>query len=298
MMKLTGTRRLLRGLIIVIFLNVIAAQAGYAGDKVFMWKVESRQAVAYILGTVHMMKKEMYPLDARIEEAFRKSGFYALEFNIDEAGLLQKDLMTDIIYSGDDNIRNHISRETIYLAAKKLEEAGMPFDLMTKFKPWFLAVSIELFEYQKLGFDPQYGLDKYFLQKAEGTKEIIELESFELQMELFRSMSDRDQELFLGYSIKEIDDSEKNMDSLLSAWSKGDAGAMENLMFDHSRDDPRLSRLYDRLFYERNRNMADKITKLLAARGTYFIAVGAGHLVGKQGIIEILARKGFSVLQQ
>jgi len=69
-------------------------------------------------------------------------------------------------------------------------------------------------------------------------------------------------------------------------------------MFEHDRDDPRLSRLYESLFYERNRKMADKIEKMLAGRGTYFVAVGAGHLVGRQGIIDILSRRGFSVRQQ
>jgi len=192
----------LRCVVVAVFLAIFVAHAACAGEKVFMWKVESRQATAYILGTVHMMKRDMYPLDARIEEAFRKAGAYALEFNINEAGLLQKDIVTDTIYGGDDNVGNHVSRETLDLARRKFEGVGLPFDLMSKFKPWFLAVSVELLEYQKLGFEPQYGLDKYFLQKAEG-KEIIELESFDSQMGLFRSMSDSDQELLLVHSLKE-----------------------------------------------------------------------------------------------
>ncbi len=290
--------RLLRGLIIIILLNLFAVQAGYAGDKVFMWKVQSKQATAYILGTIHMMKKEMYPLDKRIETAFRKSGTYALEVNINDTGLLQKDFMSDLIYSGDDNLRNHISNETLELAREKIEEAGLPFELMSKFKPWFLAVSIEMLEYQKLGLDPRYGIDQYFLNKADGTKEIVELESFDSQMDIFRSMSESDQEMFLVYSLKEADGSKRNIDILLNAWSRGDARTVERLMFEHSGDDPRLSSFYEKMFFKRNRDMAEKIAGLLSARGNYFIAVGAGHLVGKQGIIDILSRRGFSVRQQ
>ncbi len=290
---------LIRSLIIPILLNIMIVQAVCAGDKVFMWKVESQQATAYILGTVHMFRAEMYPLDARIQSAFRKSDAYVIEFNINEVAASQKDtLMTDMLYRGDDNIGNHVSRETLGLAQKKIESFGLPFAIMSRFKPWFLAVTIEMFEYQQLGLDPQYGIDKYFLQKAEGNKKIIELESFDSQMELFNSMSDRDQELFLIYSLKEVDESKKNLEVLLNAWREGDSKAMERLMFKNAEEDSRLSQIYEKLFYERNRLMADRIEKILSQKGIYFIAVGAGHLVGKRGIIERLSSQGYAVRQQ
>jgi uncharacterized protein YbaP (TraB family) len=289
----------IRGLIIPILLNIILVQAVYAGDKVFMWRVDSQQATAYLLGTVHMFRAEMYPLDARIQSAFRKADSYVMEFNINEVAESQKTtMMTDMLYRGDDTIGNHVSRETLDLAQKKIESYGLPFAIMSRFKPWSLAVTIEMFEYQKLGLDPQYGIDKYFLQKAEGNKKIVELESFDSQMELFNSMSDRDQELFLIYSLKEVDESKKNLEVLLNAWREGDSKAMERLMFKNMEDDPRLSHLYEKLFYERNRNMADKIAKLLSQKGTYFIAVGAGHLVGKRGLIDRLSHQGYAVRQQ
>lgn len=291
--------RAVRTLFIAVFIISLTVQAAFAGDKVFMWKVESPQATAYILGTVHMMKKEMYPLDARIRNAFEKSGTYALEFDINEITTSQTaSLLTDIIYSGGDTIRDHLSRETFELAQKKFAEYGLPFDQMVKFRPWFLAVTIEMLAYEKLGLDPQYGIEIYFLQKAEGVKEIVELESFDSQMQLFRSMPDRDQELFLIYTLKDIDTIEKNMDYFLRVWSEGNAGEMERLIFRYAEEDPRLSQIYELFFYERNRNMADKIEKMLGKKCTYFVAVGAGHLVGKQGIIDLLARKGYSVRQQ
>jgi len=289
----------IRSLIITIVLNIIFVHIVCAGDRVFMWRVDSQQATAYILGTVHMFRADMYPLDARIQSAFRKADAYVMEFNINEVAASQKDtIRTDMVYRGDDTIGNHVSRETLDLTQKKIESIGLPFAMMSRFKPWFLAVTIEMFEYQKLGLDPQYGIDKYFLQQAEGNKRILELESFESQMELFNSMSDRDQELFLIYSLKEVEDSKKNLEFLLNAWREGDSKAMERLMFKNAEDDSRLSQIYEKLFYERNRNMADKIAKMLSQKGTYFIAVGAGHLVGKRGIIDRLSRQGYAVRQQ
>jgi hypothetical protein len=177
-------------------------------------------------------------------------------------------------------------------------EYGFPSEYMTKFRPWFLAITIETLEYQKLGLDPRYGIDKYFLQQAEGKKSIIELESFDSQMDLFRTMTEKDQELFLVYTLNDIEDGRKNLDILMTAWSDGDSKIMEKMMFDPLKEDRQLSRIYEKLFYERNRNMTDKIIKMLAQKGTYFVAVGAGHLVGKQGIIELLSHKGYAVRQQ
>ena len=299
MTKRAGHLSIFHALFIVLFLNLSTVQASDAGEKVFLWRVDAPQATAYVLGTIHMMKADMYPLDERIQSAFRKSDAYAMEFNIKEVASSQMStMMKDVVYSGNDNIRSHVSRETLDLAMQRLEALGLPFQMMEKFKPWFLAVTVEMMAYGKLGFDPKYGIDNYFLQKAQGTKEIIELESFDSQMEIFRSMPDKEQEIFLIYALKEADDSKKNMDLLLNAWSNGDSSTMEKLIFEHSRDDARLFWLYEKLFYERNRNMANRIEKLLAGKGNYFVAVGAGHLVGKRGIIELLAQKGFAVRQQ
>ena len=289
----------LRCLIVVLFINLIASQAVSAGERVFMWKVDSPKATAYILGTVHMMRKEMYPLDSRIEDAFKRSDAYALEFNIDDVTNIQMGtILSDVSYGGGDTIQKHISKETYDTLQKKFAEYGFPIEYMTKVRPWFLAVTVETLEYQKLGLDPRYGLDKYFLKKAEGSKPVIELESFDSQMELFRTMSEKDQELFLVYTLNDVEGDRKNIDVLMAAWSAGDSKIMEKMMFDHLKEDRQLSRIYEKLFYERNRNMTDKIIKMLAQKGTYFVAVGAGHLVGKQGIIELLSHKGYAVRQQ
>ena len=290
---------LFRSLLIVFLLNLASVHAVSASEKVFMWKIDSPKATVYILGTVHMMAKEMYPLDSRIESAFKKSDAYALEFNIDDVTKIQMDTMlSDISYRGDDTIRDHISTGTYKALQKKFSEYGLPFENMLKFRPWFLAITIETIEYQKLGLDPRYGIDKYLLQRAEGNKSIIELESFDSQMDLFRNMQEKDQELFLMYTLNDIETSAKVMDVLLKAWFEGDANTVEKLMFAPLRENRQLLRIYEELFYERNLNMTDKIVKMLAQKGTYFVAVGAGHLVGSRGIIELLTHKGYTVTQQ
>jgi uncharacterized protein YbaP (TraB family) len=299
MIKRAGTYSLRLVFLLLFLISLVPARAVSAGDHVFMWKVDSPKATVYILGTIHMMKKEMYPLDKRIENAFGKSDAYALEFNIDDNEKVRLDtLINDINYTGDDSIRKHISLKTYDSLREKFVGYGLPAEYMDKFKPWFLALMIESLEYQKLGLDPEYGLDKHFLRKAEGSKSIIELESFDSQMDLFRTMSDTDQELLLIYTLKDMDDSGKNMDAMLDAWSSGDFETIARLVNDPLKEDHRLSGIYEKLFFDRNRNMTGKIVEMLSRKGTYFVAVGAGHLVGSRGIIEMLSRQGYQVIQQ
>jgi uncharacterized protein YbaP (TraB family) len=164
-------------------------------------------------------------------------------------------------------------------------------------KPWFLALVLESLELLKLGFDPNYGIDKYFISKAEGKKKILELESLDYQIDLLSNLSDKDQELFLIYTLKDLNIMEQELDKLTQAWISGDTKGMETILTRSVSEDKRLSSIFEKLIYERNRKMVSKIEDFLRTKEVYFVIVGAGHLVGNQGIIEILKGKGYLVEQ-
>ena len=173
---------------------------------------------------------------------------------------------------------------------------SLPREVINKQRPWFLALTLTSLETLKLGFDPRYGIDNYFLSKATG-KKILELESFDYQIGLFSELSDKDQELFLLYTLKDLNVLKQELDGLIKAWTSGDTKGMELILTKSLEEDKRLSRIYEKLVYERNRSMASKIEDYLKKEETYFVMVGAGHLIGNQGIIEILKGKGFLVEQ-
>jgi uncharacterized protein YbaP (TraB family) len=83
----------------------------------------------------------------------------------------------------------------------------------------------------------------------------------------------------------------------LRAWKTGDVKNMESIATKPLAEDKNLSSLYEKLIYERNRNMVLRIEEFLKTKETYFVVVGAGHLVGKKGIIEMLKGKGYHVEQ-
>lgn len=245
------------------------------------------------------MKKEMYPLPGKMEDAFSKSDVLVVEANINEIplegimGMLEK-----AMYPGNEGLEDHLTKETYELAKARLNMFGMPIELFQKSKPWFLALMITALEMQRLGFDPEYGIDNYFLKKAAGVKRIMELESVTYQMNLLSALSEGHQELFFLSTLRDLDILAGEMDMLTKAWSTGDTEALESIVSKGTRDDPRMTPIYEKLFYERNSTMVSRIEGYLKTGGRYFVVVGAGHLVGKKGIIELLKNRGYSVEQR
>jgi uncharacterized protein YbaP (TraB family) len=244
------------------------------------------------------LKKEVYPLNMGIEDAFDRSNILVVEANINDINKidLQK-FMENVFYQGNDSLEKHVSPETYELVKAEFKGLGIPPELINKQKPWFLALTLTSLELLKLGFDPNYGIDRHFLSKADGTKKTLELESLDFQLNLFSTFSDREQELFLLYTTKNLSVLEQESDGLVSTWQSGDLNGMESIISKGLLEDSDISSLYEKLLYERNRNMTSKIEEFLSTGETYFVVVGAGHLVGKKGILEILKSKGYPVEQ-
>jgi hypothetical protein len=244
------------------------------------------------------MKKEIYPLNRVIEDAFQRSDVLAIEANVNDViGIDVQKILVAAFYNGEDSLERHISAETLDRVKREFERLGMPSWLITRQKPWFLALTLTSLKLVQSGMDPAYGIDVHFLSKAQGTKKIRELESVDYQIGLLSGFSDSEQEAFLRYTLNDLSALEKNIDLLLKSWKTGDVRGMESLIEQGIQGDSAAAALYEKLIFERNRNMVRKIEDFLKAEETYFVVVGAGHLVGAKGIIELLKQRGYTVEQ-
>ena len=285
-------------ILITVGLLILPQDSISQPKKNFLWKIQSKTNSVYVLGSIHYLKKEMYPLNETIEKAFEKSDILVVEVNIDDTGKVDtQKLVESALYWDDETLEKHVSTQTYGLVKKELERLAVPLELIGKQKPWFLSLTLASLEIVKLGFDPNYGIDRYFLSKAEGKKKILEMESFDYQINLFCQLTEKEQELLLLYTLKDIKVLEQVLDRLIQAWTSGDDKGLESIVTKSVTEDKRLAPIYDKFIYERNRNMASKIEDYLKTKETYLVIVGAGHLVGNQGIIEILRGKGFFVEQ-
>ena len=269
-----------------------------ASQKSFLWKIQSQTTTAYVLGSFHYSKKEIYPLSEKIEKAFDASEILVVEADVNDVKKfdIQK-LVERAFYPENDTLEKHVSPELYERVVKEAAGLGISAELLNRQKPWFLAMTFIALESLKLGFDPNLGIDKHFLSRAEGRKETLELESLDYQFNLLSEFSDKDQELFLLYTLKDLKVMEDELERLTQAWTSGDTKTMESILTRSASEDKRLSFIFEKLIYERNRKMASKIEDFLRTGKTYFVIVGAGHLVGDRGIVEILKGKGYRIEQ-
>lgn len=282
-------------LLLLIFLAASAPVAG--GD--FLWEFRGPEGSGYLMGSIHLLKAEYYPLSVTVMNAFRNSRILAVEADISpekmgEAALMQ---MKRGLYPEGDCLRNHVTEETYAMARARLDKLGMDISGFKRFKPWMLALTLVSMEMMRMGFDPAYGVDRHFLQKADKDMEIRELEGLARQMDLFDGFSDELNDRFLFYNIQEAGRSSLEVEAMVDAWRQGDAARMENLVTESVKRFPDLAELYRVVIHERNQSMMDSIIGMLDRKKRVFVVVGAAHLVGSKGIVALMKKRGFRLRQ-
>ncbi len=277
--------------------SLLSVQNPSKGKKSFFWKVASANADMYVLGSIHMAKANLYPLDKKIEDAFASSDILAVEANINQMDFLSNlSFMESGIYLPPETLDRHISKKTYRLVKKKVARIGMDMNQLNMYKPWFLAMQLLGLELISLGFDPGQGIDMHFLKRAQGNMRIIELEGLAYQMDLLDGLTDNEQEGFLVSTLADLDILETKMDQLFSIWKSGDVAGLE-AMIQEASSYPQMASFYRKVLYKRNRLMVKKLDGFLRRGGDYFIVVGTAHLVGSEGMIQLLRKKGYSVSQ-
>lgn len=292
--------RILTVLFLLFLFNVTvySQDAICQNQKNFLWRVKSEENTVYVLGSLHMMKKVDYPLHKNIEDAFNQSDILAVEANINDITQIDiQTLMGRAFYPENETLKDHVSQETHEIIKKETERLGLPLILVDRQKPWFLALSLTSMELLTLGFNPSYGIDMHFISQASGKKKIVELESLDYQFNLLSNLSDDEQESLLLYTLKDLNILEQESQTLTNAWKSGDTKTVESIMTKSFSGDGEMFSVYEKLINERNRNMVLKIEEFLKEDETYFVIVGAGHLVGKKGIIGLLKERGYQVEQ-
>ncbi len=252
----------------------------------------------FLLGSLHVLKSDAYPLAKTINAAYRVSRKVVFETDLgammDPAA--QARMMDLGLYPEGQTIFENISDEMRSSLKKKMTDLGMPMEHFGRFRPWFLAVTLTALELQRLGFSPDYGIDVHFYGRAGlDHKEIGFLESVEFQLNLLGKMNAHDQNAFLGQTLKDLDVAAQMADDMLKYWKKGDVDKLYAILFKSFEDYPQIE---NRLLRRRNKDWVKKIEEMMGEDKNIFIIVGAGHLIGPGSLIALLKEKGYKVRQK
>jgi len=272
-----------------------AAAPAPVAKKAMFWKVSSADNTAWLLGSIHIGSKDMYPLPKEMEDAFESSAALLVEIDIGHVDMqkMQAMIMDKGMYKGDDVIWNHVSPETRKSVEQFCAKFGVPVEGFAKMKPWMLSIVAALLPMSKMGMDPSLGIDKHFLDKA-GDKRVVEIESADWQFNLVSGFSDEMQEKFLVSATEDAAAMQERLKTIQALWSSGDSEKMDTMLHETSHAPSQISKM---MLEDRNPHMADVAEQFLKGKDRAFMVVGAAHMVGKDGVVSILQKRGYKVEQ-
>jgi len=289
-------RTFLRGFVLAAAIGI--ASPGQAQPRNFLWKATGPKGSLYLVGSVHMLTKDYYPLSPALEAAFKECDLLVEELDLGEmrAPDSQMAMLSRGLLPSGQTLDGVVSKETLDLVAKHAAALGLPLEPLKRFKPWSLALTLLGMAWQKAGFDADLGLDKHFYDRARAENKPVQgLETVGFQISRFDEMSMSDQDRLLQQSIREIDNETAAVATLANAWKVGDTATIERIVLEDVKSDPVM---YRRLIVERNQSWLPIIEGLAARPRQVFVVVGAAHLIGPDGILASLRAKGYTLEQR
>jgi uncharacterized protein YbaP (TraB family) len=263
-----------------------------------MWSVQGPKSKAYLLGSMHMFKAASYPLDPRIEKAYQSCPKVVFEADVEGPGTddIREMMLKMGTYHDGKTLRKEVSGKTYAMFKARAEANNLDVEHFDTYRPWLAALSIASVELKRLGFTAEDGLDAHFSKEAAADKKkMIYLETARQQLDLLANAFPGKEEDLLRQALEEIAVLEKASTEMVQVWKAGDAAQMETFTQKSLKEFPEVEK---KLFTERNKAWTKRISSLLSQEGDVFIVVGAGHLVGKGGLLEMLNAKGYKVVQQ
>jgi len=262
-----------------------------------LWEVKGKHNTIYLLGSVHMLKVADSALPAAALHAYAMSKFLVMELDLNGVGaesLLESGAELETLPEGQ-SLADAAGPQLYAKLLVRAQPLGLEPEILSHFQPWFAALMLQQFELAKSGFDPAAGVDEQFAVLAQADhKPIIGLETIDEQLGFFAHLSLEQQREFLRSTLQDSATAESEADAVVQAWQRGDTVKLEQLLREETNESPELYRL---LTTERNRRWLPKITQLLNSDDNYLVIVGALHLIGHDGVIELLQRQGYTAVQ-
>ncbi|MFQ5535336.1 MAG: TraB/GumN family protein [Sphingomonadales bacterium] len=262
------------------------------------WKIERGEATVYLFGAIHLMTPAVPWFTPSLREVFNSSDTLVLEVSPDElAPNAMRDLMARYgVYPNGETLKDHVPAELYSALMAQAAKIGFPEQGLSHMRPWLAGVILAAQAAVQRGFLPEYGVDLALMNAASAMgKSVIGLETADSQFSMFAQLSDAAQARLLEVSLEDLEDIEGLFEDLRDAWLAGDRQALAAPLLDSLAKVPGA---LEKLLVQRNRRWVPQITALLSGKGTYFVAAGAAHLLGKNSVIKLLEAEGLTVERQ
>ncbi len=268
---------------------------------------DKNNTTIYLLGSIHAADDTIYPLNDTIMNSFNDSDYLAVE--VDTLSLqnnfdLSLKLAEKMMYNDSTTIKNHIGDELYNKMVNFLKEKKSYSSLYDNYKPVFFESLFENLIIDDAKLKSESGIDMYFLSLAsENNKKILEVESAEFQYNLLLNTPLELDKIMIEEYIDNYDLNVSQMKDLYELWKKGDKEQLENILINSesqnvTEEEKKLMENYNQsLIIDRNYGMANVLENYFEKKQNVFCVVGLGHVIGDEGIINLLQKRGYDVVQ-
>ncbi|MFT3723053.1 MAG: TraB/GumN family protein [Hyphomonadaceae bacterium] len=260
-----------------------------------LWKISDADTTVYFFGTVHVLPPELDWHSPPVTRALDMAKAIYFETDTEGDPIAFREMIDRLgKFEPSDRLANHLTkseRASLEAAAGKL---NMPFVVLDTMRPWYAGVVIAEAVVRNAGYDASSGVENVLRPEARRDgKEIRFLESVEDQMASFATLPQDIQVKFLVEGLQDIDSAKKGLGELVNAWKTGNLDDLKRVLIDD--DMARIPALYDALLTHRNAAWTTEVDTLMQEEsGTFLIAVGTAHLIGKDSVLEMLKPLGYT----
>ena len=268
-----------------------------SGHPLTLWLAQGESNRVYLLGSVHLLRREDHPLPDTIDLAYDDAETIFMEIDMDDLDPVAMQAAVNRMGVLDDGrtLRDLMGEDLYAEAETAAALIDIPLELLAQTEPWLAAMTVEQMTLTRIGFNPLYGVEMFFSSRAvEDGKPVFGLETFEEQLTFLDGLSIEAQRELLMQTLSQGRDVETIMDDVIEAWRHGDTHHLEKTVLAEFRQYPEL---HAKIVSERNRRWVERIDDLLDDEDDYLVIVGALHLVGEEGLPALLADRGVDVSQ-
>lgn len=261
-----------------------------------LWKITDADTTIYFFGTVHVLPPDLNWHSPPVAKALDMAKAVYFETDTEGDPIAFREMIERLgKYPPSDRLSDHLApeqRASLEAAARKL---NFPFVVIDAMRPWYAGVVLTEAVIRNAGYDASSGVENVLRPEARRDgKEIRFLESPESQMSSFATLPEDVQVRFLVEGLEDIDGAGKGLSELVNAWKSGNLDDLKRVLIDE--DMARIPAMYDALLTSRNGSWIPTIDTLMKSEsGTFLIAVGAAHLLGKDSVLEMLRPLGYTV---
>ncbi|WP_462115828.1 TraB/GumN family protein [Lysobacter xanthus] len=263
-----------------------------------LWRVSDGDNRLWLLGSFHLLKKSDYPLSADVDRALDDAE--SLVFEVAPDDLNDPGITARMVALATSDPAASIARAIPADLAAPLDARLRGFGLdpaqMSRFEPWFVDVTMVTLLGQRSGFAPEDGLDRNLMARAQAAgKPVTGLETVAQQLATLDGTPVDEQVASLREFVAEGDGAKAHLEELHGAWRRGDVATLERMTREEMRD--RTPVTYQQLNADRNRAWMPALESRLAQGKGHdvLVVVGALHLLGEDGVVEQLRRRGYRV---